>query len=103
MINLKGVSKVIPQKEYDYSNNILKIKPNYMIHGDDWKIGHEKTLRTNAIRALKNVTQNLLRFHTLKGISSAALIKFQNLNLVTPDSRRGMLRRSLEVKKFQDL
>ena len=43
LINLKGVSKVIPQKEYDYSNNILKIKPNYMIHGDDWKIGHEKT------------------------------------------------------------
>ena len=33
LINLKGVSKVIPQKEYDYSNNILKLKPNYMIHG----------------------------------------------------------------------
>ena len=100
LINLKGVSKVIPQKEYDYSNNILKIKPNYMIHGDDWKIGHEKTLRANAIKALKKCNAKLIEVPHTKGISSAALTKFQNLNLVTPDSRRGMLRRLLEVKKI---
>lgn len=100
LINLKGVSKVIPQKEYDYSKNIIKLKPNYMIHGDDWKIGHERTLRANTIKALKKCKAKLIEVPYTKGISSAALTKFQNLNLVTPDSRRGMLRRLLDVKKI---
>ena len=98
--NLKGVIKVIPQKEYDYSVNILKLKPDYMIHGDDWKKGYDKTLRNNAIKALKTCKGKLVEIPYTKGISSDALTKSQNLNLVTSDSRRGMLKRLLQSKNF---
>ena len=37
--NLKYVSEVIPQETLDYSKNLKKIKPDYVIHGDDWKLG----------------------------------------------------------------
>ena len=98
--NLRGVSKVVPQNEYDYSKNILKLKPDYMIHGDDWKYGNEKSLRVNALKALKKYGGKLIEIPYTKGISSDAITKFHNLNLVTPDSRRGMLRRLLEIKKI---
>ena len=45
----------------------------------------------------------LIEIPYTKGISSDALTKFHNLSLVTPDSRRGMLRRLLEIKKSHDL
>ncbi len=98
--NLKGVTKVIPQKEYDYSINILKLKPDYMIHGDDWKKGYDKSLRNNAIKALKACKGKLIEIPYTKGISSDALTKSQNLNLVTSDTRRGMLKRLLQAKNF---
>ena len=98
--NLKGVAKVIPQKEYDYSVNILKLKPDYMIHGDDWKKGYDKSLRNNAIKALKACKGKLVEIPYTKGISSDALTKSQNLNLVTSDTRRGMLKRLLQAKNF---
>ena len=71
-----------------------------MIHGDDWKYGNEKSLRVNALKALKKYGGKLIEIPYTKGISSDALTKFHNLNLVTPDSRRGMLRRLLEIKKI---
>ena len=38
--NIRGVSKVIPQEEWSYVPNIKKLKPDFMIHGDDWKTNY---------------------------------------------------------------
>ena len=40
--NIRFVKKVIPQKTLDYSENLMKIKPDYVVHGDDWKKGIKK-------------------------------------------------------------
>ena len=53
--NINGISKVIPQNEWEYSKNILKLKPDYMVHGDDWLFGKDKYLRSDTIKALKKV------------------------------------------------
>ena len=71
-----------------------------MIHGDDWKKGYDKSLRNNAIKALKACKGKLIEIPYTKGISSDALTKSQNLNLVTSDTRRGMLKRLLQAKNF---
>ena len=42
--NLKDVSEVIEQNDWDYTEIIKKIKPNYFVHGDDWKRGVQKNL-----------------------------------------------------------
>ena len=44
MENMKYVKKVIPQKTLDYVENLELIKPDYVVHGDDWKIGIQKKL-----------------------------------------------------------
>ena len=37
--NLKNVSEVIEQKNWDYTDTIKNLKPDYFVHGDDWKQG----------------------------------------------------------------
>jgi len=43
--NLKGVVKVIPQKQMSYRENLLALKPDYVVHGDDWMMGAESCYR----------------------------------------------------------
>ena len=43
--NLKNVSKIIKQDTWDYSNVINSLKPNFFVHGDDWKKGVQKNTR----------------------------------------------------------
>ena len=35
--NISGVYKVIEQKELSYRENLLKIRPDFVVHGDDWR------------------------------------------------------------------
>ena len=36
---IKGVSTVIAQETLDYRPNLEKLKPDFVVHGDDWKKG----------------------------------------------------------------
>ena len=40
--NIKMVSKVIPQKTLSYLGNLRKVRPDFVVHGDDWKEGVQK-------------------------------------------------------------
>ena len=50
--NVKGVTQVIPQETLDYVPNLLKIKPDYVLHGDDWKTGVQAKTRQRIIEKL---------------------------------------------------
>ncbi len=95
--NINGVKKVIIQNEWDDAINISKIKPNFVIHGDDWKFS-DKKLRSSVIKALNQYGGKLIEIPYTKNISISdiknKIIKKTN----TPLSRRNMLRRLLTVK-----
>ena len=40
--SLKGVENVIPQETLDYVPNLRSVKPDFVVHGDDWKEGIQK-------------------------------------------------------------
>ena len=48
--NIKFVKNVIPQNTLDYTKNLIKIKPNFVVHGDDWKKGIQKNVRKKVIK-----------------------------------------------------
>ncbi len=50
--SLKGVDRVIPQTTLDYVPNLENIKPDYVVHGDDWKEGVQKQTRLRIIDCL---------------------------------------------------
>lgn len=97
--NINGVKKVIAQNEWDDAINISKIKPDYVIHGDDWKFS-DKKLRYSVIKAIKKYGGELIEAPYTKNISISE-IKNQILKKNhTPYNRRNMLRRLLSVKPF---
>ena len=40
--NIKFVNNVLPQDTLDYTKNLLRLKPDYVVHADDWKTGIQK-------------------------------------------------------------
>ena len=71
--NINGVYKIVPQNDWEYSNNLIKYKPDIMVHGDDWKRGHEKTLREKTIKTLKKINAKLIEIPHTKDVSSSAM------------------------------
>ena len=49
---IKGVSRVVPQTTLDYVPNLQALKPDYVVHGDDWKEGVQAQTRQRVIEAL---------------------------------------------------
>ena len=97
--NLKYVSKVIPQETLDYSYNLIKIKPDYVIHGDDWKFGIQRKVRSDVIKTLKKWGGKLIEVKYSKNISEEK-IKRKNLHAgTTPEVRKSKLKRILEAKE----
>jgi len=96
--NISGISKVIPQNEWEYSKNILKLKPDYMVHGDDWLIGSDKYLRKGTIEALKKVGGKLIEIPHTKNISSHSLKERMYFESTISSNRQAMLQRLLKAK-----
>ena len=100
LINFKGVKSVIEQNEWDYSKNIKSLKPDFLVHGDDWKTGHMSEIRRQVLKIMKSYGGKLIEIPYTKGVSSSALINHLNQISVTPDIRRSLLRRTIESNKI---
>ena len=98
--NLKGVAEVVPQETHDYSNNLRRYKPDYLVHGDDWKVGNQSVVRDIAISVLSEFGGKLIEIPYTDGISSTALNRSIREIGSTPDVRRPKLRRALGVRNF---
>ena len=97
--NLKLVKSVIPQKTLDYRHNLNLVKPDYVVHGDDWKKGVQAKTRQQVIATLKKWGGKLIEPKYTKNISST-LIKSKLKNNLEPNSRVSILKRLLENQKL---
>ncbi len=71
--NIKGVSRVIPQETLDYRPNLRKLKPNYVVHGTDWRQGIQKETRQQVINTIVKWGGNLIEPPYTEGISSTEI------------------------------
>ncbi|MCH5172403.1 MAG: phosphoenolpyruvate mutase [Erysipelotrichales bacterium] len=98
--NIKGVDEVVQQKTLDYSENLEKFKPDYVVHGDDWRFGVQKIIREKVIETLSKWNGQLIEVPYTKDISCTEMEKkvreFEN----TPDNRRAKLRKMLTLKPY---
>jgi phosphoenolpyruvate phosphomutase / 2-hydroxyethylphosphonate cytidylyltransferase len=96
--NIKGIASVIPQETLDYRDNLNLIKPDFVVHGDDWKEGIQVKTRQQVIDTLSKWNGKLIEIPYTKGISSTNL----NVSLAelgtTVDIRRARLRRLIAAK-----
>lgn len=73
--NVKGVDEVICQEIKDYSPNLIKLKPKYMVHGTDWREGPLANVRQKAIDLMASWGGEVIEPEYTKGVSSSQLIK----------------------------
>ncbi|MBR2670485.1 MAG: adenylyltransferase/cytidyltransferase family protein [Solobacterium sp.] len=73
--NIKGVSQVIPQYTRDYEDNLRMLKPDYMVHGTDWREGPLADVRAKAIATMAEWGGEVVEPEYTKGVSSTMIQK----------------------------
>ena len=96
--SIKGVAEVIPQTTLDYRPNLLKLKPDFVVHGDDWKHGVQQETRKHVVDTIKKWGGKLVEPEYTRDISSTALNNALKEIGTTPDLRLRRFRRLLESK-----
>lgn len=96
--NIAGVAEVVPQETLDYTTNLLKIRPHYVVHGDDWKQGIQQATRQKVIDTLSEWGGELVEVPYTGGISSTIIQKALKDAGTTPELRLKRLKRILAVK-----
>lgn len=96
--NIKGVSKVISQDTLDYVPNLLIEKPDFVVHGDDWKEGVQKETRSRVINTISEWNGQVIDLPYTEGISSTQLNEKVKSIGTTPNIRLKRLRRLIDSK-----
>ena len=96
--NIKGVEKVIPQSTLDYVPNLLQEKPDFVVHGDDWREGVQKATRQRVIETINEWGGKVIDLPYTKGISSTQLNEKLKTIGTTPEIRMKRLRRLIQAK-----
>jgi phosphoenolpyruvate phosphomutase / 2-hydroxyethylphosphonate cytidylyltransferase len=96
--NIRGVKQVIPQQTLDYVPNLQMLRPDYVVHGDDWRTGVQKEVRARVIELLGQWGGRLVEPEYTAGISSTQLNRAAREIGTTPEIRLRRLRRLLHAK-----
>ncbi|HAZ96975.1 phosphoenolpyruvate mutase [uncultured Treponema sp.] len=96
--DIKGVARVVPQDDWSYVPNLKKYKPDFMIHGDDWKTNYLSKIREECFAVIKEWNGQIVEIPYTKGINSTALAENAKDIGTTPDIRRATLRRLIAAK-----
>jgi phosphoenolpyruvate phosphomutase len=96
--SIKGVSEVIPQDSLDYVPNLKAVKPDFVVHGDDWKEGIQKETRQRVIDTISEWGGKLVDVPYTEGISSTKLNNSIKEIGTTPEIRMKRLRRLISAK-----
>lgn len=96
--NMRGVSYVVPQQTLDYTSNLREIKPDFVVHGNDWQVGVQAQIRQKVIEVLAEWGGELVEIEYTSGISSTQLNMALKQIGTTPDVRLRRLKRLIAVK-----
>ena len=98
--NIKGVDRVVPQTTLDYVPNLRELKPDYVVHGDDWKEGVQQKTRQRIIDCMAEWGGQVIDIPYTQGISSTAMNQRLKEIGTTPEIRMKRLRRLIGAKKI---
>lgn len=98
LMNIKGVSEIVPQDEWSYVPNLLKYKPDYIIHGDDWVQGPDKYIRNEVFKVMEKIGGKVIEIPYTQGITSSGLANELASLGTTPQARLSSLRRLISAK-----
>lgn len=96
--SIVGVSRVVEQDTLSYRKILQELRPDYLVHGDDWQAGFQASIRAEAIEVLREWGGELREFPYSRNSEFEALEKHARSQLSIPDIRRGRLKKLLGMK-----
>ena len=96
--NIAGVYKVIDQDSLSYKENLETLKPDIVVHGDDWCTGFQKPIRDEVVSILATYGGKLVEYPYSSDDKYKDIEKRTRADLAMPDIRRGRLKRVLDAK-----
>ena len=96
--NIAGVHMVVEQRTLSYKENLERYQPDYVVHGDDWLTGVQKTIRDEVCSVLASYGGKLVEFPYADDEKYAEIEKRARAELSTSDIRRSRLRKLLQMK-----
>lgn len=96
--NIEGVNEVVSQNTLDYTDNLEQLKPDYVVHGDDWKSNDQSQIRSKVIETLEKWGGKLIEIPYTKGVSVDKLNDAIKDTSSMPEVRRAKLKRLLKLK-----
>ena len=96
--NLAGVERVVEQKTLSYKDNLRALKPDYVVHGDDWCEGFQKPIRQEVCEVLVEYGGKLVEYPYNNSPKYKEFDANHRAEVAMPDIRRGRLRKLIEMK-----
>ncbi len=95
--SLEGVSRVIIQDDYLYDDVIATLKPDYVVHGDNWQNGPERAIRNNIEGLLATYGGTLIEVPYTRSEQARKVDQQLCEKLAMPEYRRRRLRQLLAI------
>lgn len=95
---LQGVKSVVAQHTLDYRPNLFELRPDFVVHGDDWRTGVQAKTRSQVVETLAEWGGELVEVGYTPGISSTKLNAAVKDVGTTVEIRRRTLKRLINAK-----
>lgn len=89
---LEGVKDVILQDDMLYGDVFATLRPDYVIHGDNWKTGPEAAIRAQVLKGLKSIGGQLIEIPYTDSDHTRKVDRQLREKLSMPEYRRRRLR-----------
>ncbi len=96
--NISGVERVVEQRTLSYADNIRILKPDYVVHGNDWVEGFQQPIRKEVIELLNEYGGKLVEYPYSDSPKYREIERANRAELSMPDIRRGRLRKLIDMK-----
>ncbi len=96
--HIKNIDKIVPQDSLDCSENLIRLKPEILLHGDDWKNGFQSHIRKKVVKLLNEWGGKVFEIPYDKRNSLSKINRLSSQLGTTPEKRRVTLRKLLAAK-----
>ncbi len=96
--NLAGVERVVTQNTLSYAENLRALKPDFVVHGNDWCEGFQKPIRQEVCEVLAEYGGQLVEYPYSNNPMYKELDAAHRAEASMPDVRRGRLRKLINMK-----
>lgn len=100
MRSIKSVDRVIEQKTLSYRDNLIRLKPDVVVHGDDWRTGIQSSVRREVIEVLSGWGGELVEAPFSDDVNGYESKKVLGSSFLGSDFRRARLKHLLHAKGF---